>query len=341
MTPGHPLKFHPRLMERVWGGRRLATVFGRPVPPGKAIGESWEISDRPGEESVVAEGPWRGRSLRDLMRSDREWLLGRPGPAEERFPWLAKLLDAREDLSLQVHPPASRARELGGEPKTELWWVAAAEPGARLYAGLQPGVTREEFTRRSHDGTVAACFHQLPVQAGDALFLPSGRVHALGRGLVIFEIQQNSDTTYRVFDWNRPGLDGRPRPLHLEPALASIDFTDVAPSLLPRTFEEQGGETRRVLVRDPLFDVDHVRAGPGLADRRPPGTPALLAVVQGCLAVEAGRPGEIRLGPGDFCLLPAALKAASLHGDPGTEFLRVTVSGDTDHGNRGQSTSPA
>lgn len=327
MTPGYPLKFHPQLMERVWGGRRLAELFGRAVPPGKVIGESWEISDRPGAESVVANGPWRGRTLRDLMAADREWLMGRPGPADEPFPWLCKLLDAGDDLSLQVHPPADRARELGGDPKTEMWLVAAADPGARLYAGLKPGITRDEFERRSRDGTVAVCFHQIPVQPGDVLFLPSGRVHALGRGLVIFEIQQNSDTTYRVFDWNRAGLDGKPRELHLEKALASIDFTDVTPALVPREFHERAGEACRELVRDPLFHIDHVAARPRLQDRRPAGTPGLLAVVKGRLEVTGDLPESVWLHPGDFCLLPAALKQASLRAAEGTEMIRVMMPG--------------
>src|SRR5208282_2442170 len=137
-------------------------------------------------------------------------LLG-PGNQSRRFPLLVKILDAQEKLSLQVHPPAPLAAKLGGEPKTEMWYIAAAKPGAELYAGLKRGVTRRQFEQAIRDATVAECFHRLQVRAGDALFLPSGRVHALGAGLVVFEIQQNSDTTYRVFDWDRVGLDGKPR----------------------------------------------------------------------------------------------------------------------------------
>ncbi len=153
-------------------------------------------------------------------------LLGRKTGNSEPFPLLIKLLDARETLSLQVHPPAAKAKELGGEPKTEMWYVAAAEPRSELFVGLKRGVTREQFEAQLAAGTVAECFHRVPVTAGDAMFLPSGRVHALGGGLVIFEIQQNSDTTYRVFDWNRVGLDGKPRELHVPQSLASIDFQD-------------------------------------------------------------------------------------------------------------------
>ena len=214
----YPLTFHPIFKERVWGGRNLEQLYQKALPPQKPIGESWEISDRPGDASVIANGPLAGKDLRWLMERHAVELLGREKAGDERFPLLVKILDAQEKLSLQVHPPADKAAELGGEPKTELWYVADATPEAELFAGLKRGVTRTEFERKLADGTVAECFHRLAVEKSDVMFLPSGRVHALGAGSVIFEIQQNSDTTYRVFDWNRAGLDGRPR----EPAPGPI-----------------------------------------------------------------------------------------------------------------------
>ena len=153
-------------------------------------------------------------------------MLGAGYKKTDKFPLLIKILDAQEKLSLQVHPPADKAAQLSGEPKTEFWYVADAAPGAELFVGLKKGTTRAEFERKIKDGTVADCVQQIPVQKGDAMFLPSGRVHALGGGNVIFEIQQNSDTTYRVFDWNRVGLDGKPRELHIKESLASINFDD-------------------------------------------------------------------------------------------------------------------
>src|SRR5262249_1256969 len=156
--------------------------------------------------------------------------------------------DAEDKLSLQVHPPSDVAAELGGEPKTELWYITDAVPGAELYVGLNRGVTREEFEGKIRDGTVAECFHRIPVKPGDAMFLPSGRVHAIGAGLVLFEVQQNSDTTYRVFDWNRLGLDGKPRALHVPQSLASINFKDFEPPLLPRDSTTAGAFRRRPLI---------------------------------------------------------------------------------------------
>src|SRR5207302_7774492 len=179
--------------------------------------------------------------------------------ANGRFPLLIKILDAQEKLSLQVHPPAHKAAALGGEPKTEMWYIAEAEPGAELYVGLKQGVTRTEFERKISSGTVAECFHRIAVREGDTMFLPSGRVHALGAGLVIFEIQQNSDTTYRVFDWNRVGLDGKPRELHVTESLENIDFEDFEPGLVGKKIEPNGNLECQVLVKDPLFHIDEAR----------------------------------------------------------------------------------
>src|SRR5687768_5967711 len=235
----YPFVFEPILKERIWGGRRLAALYDKPLPAEVAVGESWEISDRPGDVTVISNGPLRGQTLRWLMEHHGAELLGATPPAiGGRFPLLCKILDARDKLSLQVHPPAD-LKHLG-DPKTEMWYIAAADPGAELFVGLRSGVTRDAFERAVASGTVADCFHRIAVQAGDAMFLPSGRVHAIGAGLVIFEIQQNSDTTFRVDDWNRVGLDGQPRELHVPQSLASIDFSDFEPQLIHAPVTRQG-----------------------------------------------------------------------------------------------------
>src|ERR1039458_7173750 len=205
-----------------------------------------------------------------MENHSRELLGGAKPAAEGRFPLLCKILDAREKLSLQVHPPANKAKKLKGEPKTEMWFITDAAPDASLYVGLKCGVTRTEFEKKISDGSVADCFHRIPVRAGDAMFLPSGRVHAIGAGLVIFEIQQNSDTTYRVFDWNRVGLDGKPRELHVAQSLASIDFNDFEPALVQSKFSGDTLIQRRSLVDDPLFKVEAWKLNPGARDRLKP-----------------------------------------------------------------------
>ena len=306
----YPLTFEPILKERVWGGRRLQQLYGKRLPDGILAGESWEITDRPGDVSVIANGPLAGKDLHWLLQTDAAGVLGSASLCNGRFPLLIKILDAAETLSLQVHPPAVKARQLGGEPKTEMWFIADAVPGAELYAGLRKGCTRQEFVQKVQQGTVAECFHRLPVRAGDAMFLPSGRVHALGAGLVLFEIQQNSDTTYRVFDWNRAGLDGKPRELHLEKSLQSIDFDDFEPSLVqPRPCP--GPVQRFSLVQDSLFSVDLavLKAGQSLTMTK--GVMQVIAVVSGELRVSSGT-DELSLSAGQFSLLPAALRSANI-----------------------------
>lgn len=209
--------------------------MGRTLPDDQPYGESWELSDRADCQSRVVSGRFAGRSIHDLWLAHRVEVFGEPmaGHPSPRFPLLVKVLDCADDLSIQVHPPAGLAAELGGEPKSEMWHFIEAAPGARLYAGLRRDVTREAFEDALAAGEVAGCVHSMMPAAGDSLMVHSGRLHALGRGLLVFEIQQNSDTTYRVFDWNRPGLDGRPRELHVEASLRSIDFDDFEPSLHP------------------------------------------------------------------------------------------------------------
>jgi len=327
MTPDplYPLTFRPIYKERIWGGRRLAEMYGRQLPPDVPIGESWEISDRPDDESVIANGAFAGRTIRWLMQHHGRELLGDAAAAAGgRFPLLCKILDARDRLSLQVHPPAGKAAGLGGEPKTEMWYIADADPGAELFVGLRGGVTRGEFEAKVHSGAVAECFHRIPVQSGDTMFLPSGRVHAIGAGLVIFEIQQNSDTTYRVFDWNRKGLDGRPRELHLEQSLASIDFNDFEPALVDARWDTRATLASRPLVQHALFLVDEMHAREPAALSLASGRCRVVAVVNGRVTLRGG--GQtVDLAAGAFAVVPAALADASMTADAGTRALLVTA----------------
>jgi mannose-6-phosphate isomerase len=318
------LTFAPIFKERIWGGRQLQTLYDKPLAPGLTIGESWEISDRPGDESVVAAGPWQGRTLHQIMEERPAELLGPLKPIPKRFPLLIKILDAQATLSLQVHPQAARAAELGGEPKTEMWYVAQAGPAAELFVGLKNGVSRAEFEKQLAAGAVADCFHRIPVQAGDAMFLPSGRVHALGAGMVIFEIQQNSDTTYRVFDWNRLDATGKPRQLHVAESLASIDFADFQPSLLPRETSPGHPGTIRPLVKDKLFQVSLRRMPQGCSLPLRGGQMYIIGVVEGALRIS--EPGEtISRGVGNFCLIPACCSQTVIRAEADVAFLQIQL----------------
>jgi mannose-6-phosphate isomerase len=319
----YPLTFQPIFKDRIWGGRELERLYGKKLPAGTPIGESWEICDRAADSSMITNGPLAGKTVGWLMENHAVELLGTARPASgNHFPILCKILDARERLSLQVHPPAGKAAELKGEPKTEMWYIADAGPGAELYVGLKPGVTREQFEQKISDGSVADCFHRIPVQTGDTMFLPSGRVHAIGDHLVIFEIQQNSDTTYRVFDWNRVGLDGKPRELHVAQSLASIDFGDFAPKLVQTPFVTEGGIQTRSLVNDPLFNVDAWKLPPGSHAALAPSKMQILAVTEGDVRVTNGS-SVVNLSAGQFCLVPASLAETAISAGQNAALLRV------------------
>jgi mannose-6-phosphate isomerase len=318
----YPLTFRPIFKERVWGGRKLEELYHKALPPGVPVGESWEISDRPGDSSVVANGPLAGRDLHWLVENCAAELFATAKSHPSRFPLLIKLLDAREKLSLQVHPPPDQAAELGGEPKTEMWYVANAAPGAELYVGLNRGVSRDDFEKKIRAGTVAECFHRVKVRAGDAMFLPSGRVHALGAGLIIFEIQEDSDTTYRVFDWNRVGLNGKPRELHIAQSLASINFSDFEPGLIGGDFVNTSPFEVRRLVHNPLFTVEACRMPTRASAPLNPRKMQILAVLGGQIEVSCPQQ-TVSLGAGGFCLVPASLDQVVLRCDGPSSFLRI------------------
>lgn len=321
----YPLLFQPIFKERVWGGRNLARLYGKAIPESRPIGESWEITDRPEGVSVIANGPLAGKSLRWLMENHRRDVLGADAAPTGPFPVLVKILDAQETLSVQVHPPAAIAAKHGGEPKTEMWFITDATPSAELFVGLKAGVTREEFEQRIENGSVAEALHRVPVKPGSTMFLPSGRLHAIGGGNVLFEIQQNSDTTYRVFDWNRTGLDGKPRELHVPQSLASIDFADFEPGLIENKYSRNEVFSVRYLIDDPLFRIDACKVKRGKRFYLSSESAQILGLVSGSLTVSHGE-HTLALKPGDFCLLPARLGRCALTAETASEFLHVQPS---------------
>ena len=316
----YPLTFHPIFKERVWGGRNLERLYRKVLPANTPIGESWEITDRPEGVSVIANGPLAGKDMRWLMGNQRKELLGKMNA--ERFPLLIKILDCQETLSVQVHPPAGVAANLGGEPKTEMWHIADATPKAVLYVGLRRGVTREEFEQRIVNGSVAEALHRISVKKDDVMFLPSGRVHAIGAGNVIFEIQQNSDTTYRVFDWNRVGLDGKPRQLHVQESLESINFEDFEPPLITSKYSRNPKFAVRYLVNDPLFRVDACKVKRGERFYLSGEGLKIIGILKGRMSFAAGE-HEVRLEAGGFVTLPASLERVTVNALTQAEFLQV------------------
>jgi mannose-6-phosphate isomerase len=272
------LMFRPLYMERVWGGKKMSTLFRRQIPTDNPIGESWELVDRADAQSIVSEGRFSGLSLNELWKNRRSEIFG-AGYDYERFPLLIKIIDASDALSVQVHPPAGAATGVFDEPKTEFWYFVATDEGAGVYVGLKSGTCKEDFQSALINGTVERLLHRISTRADSFMFLPGGRLHAIDGGNVLFEVQQNSDTTYRVFDWNRVGLDGKPRQLHIEQSLHCIDFTDIEPALSECNSERLVAEKYFIVDRwvldqprpaniKPLFSIFQVVQGVVLFDNR-------------------------------------------------------------------------
>jgi mannose-6-phosphate isomerase len=284
------LTFYPLYKERVWGGRKLQTHFGRILPGENRVGEAWELVDREDEQSIVCEPEYHGATLHELWTRHRVEIFG-DGYNSHRFPIIAKILDASDKVSLQVHPAPDRITHVREEAKAEIWYFLATEEGSGIYAGLKQGVTKQDFESAIVCGRVAELVHYISSRPHSHVLIPSGRLHAIGAGNVMFEIQQNSDTTYRVFDWNRIGLDGQPRQLHVEESLRSIDFNDFEPAL-----GEDEGEN---LVNWDCFRVDRWL----LTDGRPAHSKPRFSIFQ----VASGKVffGDRLFGLGDLFLVPA------------------------------------
>lgn len=307
MPPLYPLKFEPIFKTALWGGRRLATMFPSAAADGP-LAEAWVLSDQGDNVSRVANGPFAGTPLRDLMQERRADLLGTAAGGHDEFPLLLKFIDARDRLSVQVHPDDDGARRLAGAPrgKTEAWVVARAEPGSEIYAGFRPGVTREQFENALAAGTTEALLHRFEPKVGDCLFLPAGIVHAIGGGLMVFEVQQTSDITFRLHDWGRVDpKTGRPRELHVEQALACTDFASGPRRPAWPSLDHAGPVQRERLVQCEYFRLYRYRGSrPFVHDGG--GTGSVLVGLEGEITVRGGGREE-SLRPGEVILLPAAL----------------------------------
>lgn len=307
-----PLCFSSRLMTRVWGGRALGDVLGHTLPTDEPYGEAWDICDLPGHSSQIAHGPLCGRSLSELWTHHRRELAGDSSATFQEFPLLIKWLECRDWLSVQVHPDDEMARRVLNQPqgKSEAWVVIEAEPSALILSGFRPGVTREDVLHHLHVGTLPECLHVVKPRSGDCLVFPAGTVHAAGGGLLVAEIQQSSDATFRLFDWNRSGLDGRPRPLQIEEGLQAIDWTGGAVEpMRPESTAIQAGVQREALVRLPQFAVDrYTLSAPWTLSNT---EMTIWMVVEGRAKLTHPDSGEERvLVRGRTALLPAAAGAA-------------------------------
>lgn len=328
----YPLTFQPVLKDYLWGGRNLETRLGRKLPPG-VIAESWEIAGHPDGTSIVENGHFAGRLLTDVYRLLGRDLIGRRSAwAHERdkFPLLVKLLDANRPLSVQVHPDDGYALQHEGNElgKTEMWVVLHAEPDAKVILGVKPGTTVTAFKDGILTGKLERYLHEIPVQSGDHICVPAGSVHAIMDGVLIAEIQQNSNTTYRVYDWNRVGADGQPRELHIEKALQVINFDQVAPALHPaKEIEARNGIRRFQLCRNRYFVVERLemQAGSHFTGNCDGETLEIWGATQGAVLVQS-EGGEVALNSVRFALLPAVMGKFQVTALPaGATVLRTYV----------------
>ena len=333
----YPLKFRPRFVDKIWGGRKLETVLGKRLPAEQLIGESWELYDFPPGvvegstdwvSAPVANGPLAGRTLHHLVTEYGRALHGDVSlVGSGQFPILIKFLDAREDLSVQVHPDQDYANtHPGAHLKTEAWYVVQHDPGAKLYKGLRKGTTREQFQRAIADGTVERHIDAHVVKEGHCYYLPSGTIHALGAGILVAEVQTPSDTTFRVFDFNRidPGT-GKPRKLHVEEALQCIDFSGKPEGKQVRSHVAGYFTTVSRLVTSPYFTLEKVRMTEGVEEPVPYDQPVVWMMLTGEAEVRvAGLPEPVRFTRGDTVLLPAAMDKPVIKTLADCQWLEVT-----------------
>jgi mannose-6-phosphate isomerase len=332
----YPLKFKPRFVEKIWGGRKIETVLGKALPPGKQIGESWELYDFPPGvcdksgnwvSAEVSNGPLAGRTLHSLVEEFDRDLLGDviAVGSHRQFPILIKFLDAREDLSVQVHPDESyAAAHEDAHLKTEAWYVLENDPGSRIYKGLRGGVTRESFRQSIEQGSCEEQLAAIPVKEGQCFFLPSGTVHALGAGILVAEVQTPSDTTFRVYDFNRLE-NGKPRTLHVGQALQCIDFSGAPEPEQKRTHVAGFFTTVTRLCTSPYFKIEKVRFTEGVEEPVPYDEPVVWIMLEGEASVRVDGVDEpTHFKRGETVLLPAKMKNAVIKTLKDCVWLEVT-----------------
>ena len=304
----YPLLFHPEYQARIWGGSLMTEVFHRELPSAsEPIGEAWEISDRDDVQSVVANGALAGCTINELWRYYGRSIAGTKSRITDRFPLLIKLIDAGERLSLQVHPDDNACRMLGGgaEPKTEMWYVIAARPGAEILAGLTERATRLQLCEQLHSAEVEKLLQTYASRPGDSYYITSGTLHAIGAGNLILEIQQNSDTTYRISDWGRVDQSGKSRELHIEKGMRSINFFNRKSPRTPGVADRVNRNRKFDLVPHcPFFQVADLRLTSEIADDTRGQSFHLLSAVNHPVTV-SGRGGEFHIESGCTALIPA------------------------------------
>lgn len=315
-TELYPLKFEPIYKERIWGGAALADYFHRKLPQDKLIGESWDLADVGQDKSIVSNGFLKGKNIAEVIAEYNTSILGAIN-YKPPFGLLIKILDAQQDLSVQVHPDAKACLRMGkGQLKTECWYIIDAKPGAVIYKGLKKGVSGEDFQNAIKSGDVAELLNKVPVAPDECHFLPAGTPHAIGAGLLIAEIQTPSDTTYRVFDWNRVDDSGKPRQLHIQEALESINFAPDESELTVRSIGR--------LVECDYFTIDKGHQEKNCEMLLDKGKMKVLVILQGQGSITDINDNSVNFQSGETLLIPACYTGA-VHFTEETYYLKVSL----------------
>lgn len=312
----YPLKFKPIYKELIWGGKKLREYFNRDIPEGKRIGESWELADLPNDKSIIVNGPLAGQTIRQVIS---KFPLEMTGDKNFRgpFPLLIKFIDTEQLLSVQVHPDEEACRKIGaGVAKTECWYIVQAADGAVIYKGLKRGVTKKRFEQAIKNGTVVDLLMRIPVKAGQGYLLPAGTVHSIGPGILIVEIQTPSETTYRIFDWNRVDASGKPRPLHITEALASINFDNAD--------EKIEAVTKGDMVSCEYFQVCRQKSAEDSPMPLKAGQMQTIVILKGCGVIKSSETVPVEITAGDTLLIPAIYEG-EMRFFAETEYLKITI----------------
>ncbi len=325
----YPLIFEPIYKPKIWGGRNLERLLDKALPPAQRIGESWELADLEDDQSTVANGPARGRTLGELVRDWGTDLIGRAPLFENRFPLLIKFLDATETLSVQVHPDQATARKLGGRVriKNEAWYVLDSKDDGFIYRGTRDGIDAAALKRAIDRRQVERALNRIPVRKGHCYYLPSGTIHALGAGVTVAEVQTPSDITYRVYDWNRiEPSTGRPRALHIAEALPCISFDTASAEEESRQHVASVWTSVTSLVRCESFVIERVRMVDGVEQQIPYREMVIWIVLEGRGSIRYDGPDTLAtFKRGNTVLIPAGLQNGLVKTEDDCMWLEVTI----------------
>lgn len=324
----YPVKFTPIFKEKIWGGKRISS-FSNALSSEKKIGELWQLVDRQDDQSQIANGPYEGKTLHDLVDKFPEDFLGTRIMPDEfgRFPLISKFLHAQENVSIQVHPAEERAHHKEeDEGKIEAWYILDAGPDAQIIRGVLPHVTPDEFLQAIKEDRPLECLNTVPARKGDIVLIPPGMVHSIGGDVLLYEVSQNSDVTYRLYDWDRLTEEGTTRKLHLEKGLDVVDFEAMGRTRARSSSKDGAGDERKILVRCPKFILEKIDFSRQIEEEKTDERFELIVPVEGTGSVQSRHPegNKFHYNPGECFVLPGGMKNYLLDPDQDTELLKVT-----------------